>query len=65
MYEYSIDTPDEAREKVMKFAGRIGGGDFKYTFNEEVEDGNKNIIPELKQMLTDYTTELIKIGKED
>lgn len=65
MYKYAIDTPDEAKEKVMKYAGRIGGGDFKFTFNNEVEDGNKNVIPELKQMLTDYTGELLKIGTED
>lgn len=65
MYQYALDTPDEAKEKVMKFAGRIGGGDFKYTFNNAVEDANHNIIPELKQMLTDYTTELLKIGIED
>ena len=64
MYEYSLDTPDEAKEKIMKYAGRIGGGDFKFTFNYEVEDGNKNIIPELKQMLTDYTTDLVKIGND-
>ncbi len=62
MYKYAVDTPDEAKEKVMKYAGRIGGGDFKYTFINEIQDGNHNVIPELKQMLTDYNTKLLKIG---
>ncbi|MDE7167833.1 MAG: pectate lyase [Clostridia bacterium] len=64
MYEYALDTPDVAKEKVLKYAGRMGGGDFKFTFNYEVEDGNKNIIPELKQLLTDYTSDLVKIGND-
>lgn len=65
MYQYSVDTPEVAREKVLKYAGRIGGGDFKFTFNNAVEDGNHNIIPELKELLTNYTGEVLKIGKED
>lgn len=66
MYEYVIDTPDEAREKVLKYAGRIGGGDFKWEFNNAVEDGNHDVIPALRQKLTDYTssTTLIKIGND-
>ncbi|MDE5855827.1 MAG: InlB B-repeat-containing protein, partial [Anaeroplasmataceae bacterium] len=33
MYTYSVDTPEVAREKVMKYAGRVNGGDLKWTFN--------------------------------
>ena len=31
-YEYEADSPEVAKEKVEKYAGRIGGGDFKWEF---------------------------------
>ena len=65
MYEYTPDTPEVARDKVMKYAGRVGGGNLKFTFDNAKEDGNKNIIPELKAMLTNYTSDIVKIGKDD
>ena len=34
MYEYNVQTPIEAKEEVIAKAGRLDGGDFKWTFTE-------------------------------
>ncbi len=60
-YSYEVDSPEVARQKVMRYAGRINGGDLKFTFNNEVEDTNYGIIPELKQMVLNYKTTLVRI----
>lgn len=65
MYEYTPDTPEIARDKTMKYAGRVGGGNLKFTFDNAKEDGNKNVIPELKELLTNYTSDIVAIGKDD
>lgn len=62
MYEYTVDSAEEAKAKVEKYAGRIGGGDFKYDFDDETEDGNYAVIDELKAMLVNYSSDLVKIG---
>ncbi|MDE7083394.1 MAG: pectate lyase [Clostridia bacterium] len=61
-YEYEVDTAEEAKEKIEKYAGRIGGGDFKWEFDDETEDANYAVIPELKAALTNYTSDLVKVG---
>ncbi len=38
MYSYTPDTPEAAKTKVMQYAGRISGGDLKWTFNNDVDD---------------------------
>lgn len=60
-YSYEVDTAETAKEKVMKYAGRINGGDLKFVFDNEKEDTNYDIIPELKQMVLNYKTKLIRI----
>ena len=64
MYDYSVDTPEEAKAKVEKYAGRVGGGDFKYDFDDEKEDGNYDVISQLKTLLVNYQTDLVKVGGE-
>jgi len=61
MYAYAVDTPEAAKEKVMQYAGRLNGGDFKWTFNNEVDDASYDVIPELKAALAAYETSLISI----
>ncbi|MDE6061035.1 MAG: pectate lyase, partial [Clostridia bacterium] len=63
MYADTPDDPEVARDNVMQYAGRIGGGDVKYVFDNDVEDANSNVIAELKKMLTEYTPDLLKIGE--
>ena len=65
MYEYTVDSPEVAKEKVEKYAGRIGGGDFKWTFDNATEDGNSSIITALKTALTNYSSNLLEVGGED
>ena len=59
-YSYSPDTAEQAKTKVMNYAGRIDGGDFKYTFDNAKEDGNSEVIDELKTRLTNYKSCLVK-----
>ncbi len=60
-YAYSADEPAAAMENVKKYAGRVDGGDFTYTFNNSVEDTNYEVINELKSAVTNYTTKLTKV----
>ena len=60
-YAYSADSPEEAVQKVLKYAGRVGGGDFSWEFDDG-EDGNYDVIPELKAALEGYTGSLVKVG---
>ena len=48
-----------------KYAGRIGGGDFKWEFDNAKEDANYGIITALKSALTAYTSDLVKVGGID
>lgn len=61
MYNYTVDSPEEARDKVMQFAGRMMGGDFKWTFNNAVDDTNYDVNPALKAALKAYKTSLVSV----
>ncbi|MBN2167026.1 MAG: T9SS type A sorting domain-containing protein [Marinilabiliaceae bacterium] len=61
MYNYTPDSPDDARIKVMEFAGRINGGDFKWIFDNSVDDESYLVNTELKAALTSYKTSLVSI----
>lgn len=63
-YEYTADSPEVAKEKVELYAGRVGGGDFKWEFNDATEDSNYSIIAALKTALTGYKSDLVKVGGE-
>ena len=65
MYKYTVDTPEVAKQKVEAYAGRVDGGDMKYTFDNAKEDANYSIIAELKAMTQNYTSKLARVGKED
>lgn len=64
-YEYEVDTAEEAKEKVEKYAGRVGGGDFKWEFDDAKDDASYAVDTELKAALTGYKTELVKVGGEE
>lgn len=61
-YTYTVDTPDVAKAKVEKYAGRVGGGDFRFEFDDATEDSNYAIIPELKAKLLAYKGTLVKVN---
>lgn len=62
MYTYTPDTPDVAMQKVQQYAGRVEGGDFRWTFNNATEDANYGVIAELKSALTNYKGTLVAVG---
>lgn len=64
MYAYVADTPEEARDKVVHYAGRIKGGDFKWVFNNEVDDADAEVNQALKTALSNYTTTLVAVQGE-
>lgn len=61
MYEYTPDSPEEARDKVILYAGRMHGGDFKWTFNNAVDDNSSDVNIALRNALNNYKTSLVSI----
>ena len=61
MYSYTAQTPSEAKATVMAKAGRVQGGDFKWTFNNSTEDSNYAVITALKTALTNYSSKLLSV----
>lgn len=61
MYEYKAHETNEVVEVVTKFAGRMNGGDFKWSFNNAVDDTSYDVIPELKAKLMNYKTTLVAV----
>lgn len=54
------DTPEVARDKVVKYAGRMNGGDFKWTFNNATDDAKYAVDTALKQALVNYKSKIKK-----
>ncbi|MCE1154682.1 MAG: T9SS type A sorting domain-containing protein [Bacteroidales bacterium] len=61
MYTYVADTPEAARDRVMQWAGRMQGGDFKWTFNNAVDDSSSDINPGLRDALASYRSQLVAV----
>lgn len=61
-YNYYVDTPEQAKEKIERYAGRMDGGDLTWTFNNETEDSNYAVIPGLKAAVVGYKSSVVKIG---
>lgn len=65
MYNYEPDTPEVARDKVIASAGRMNGGDFKWEFDNSIEDSNSEVIPELQQAIINYESKLVSVPAID
>lgn len=65
MYEYTADSPEDARDKVIQYAGRMQGGDFQWTFNNAVDDTSYDVNQGLKQALLNYQTALVAVQGEN
>jgi pectate lyase len=61
MYAYTPETPDSARLKVMAYAGRVSGGDLKWTFTNAVDDAAYAVNTGLKAALTAYKTMMVSV----
>lgn len=54
MYKYEVEDPAAARETVIKNAGRLQGGDFKWAFDNAVDDTASGVNKALKTALVAY-----------
>ena len=61
MYEYDVETPEQAVESVKADAGRMDGGDFKWTFNNDVDDKSKDLDEALKSALVNYEDDIVTL----
>ncbi len=61
MYSYAADSAEAAKANVMSYAGRMNGGDLKWTFDAS-ENANYSVIPELKAKVVNYTSPVVSIG---
>jgi pectate lyase len=57
-YAYTPDEPEAAKDKVMRYAGRMGGGDFKWTFTA-ADDASYAVNAGLQSALVNYKTALV------
>ena len=53
MYSYTAESPEVARKNVIAYAGRMQGGDFKWTF-ESADDSLSSVNQKLKDALMAY-----------
>ncbi len=54
MYSYKADDAATARDNVVRYAGRVQGGDFKWTFNNSTDDASSDVNQPLKDALVAY-----------
>ena len=54
MYSYTADSPEQAVANVRAYAGRVQGGDFKWTFDNSVDDAASEVNQKLKDALMAY-----------
>ena len=59
-----IDSPATAKAKAIQYAGRVSGGDLKWTFNNATDDTSSSVITALKTALTNYTGTLVAVQGE-
>lgn len=59
MYEYNVQSAEDARDTVIAYAGRVQGGDFKWTFNNAVDDTDYGVNAKLKAALKNYKCNLV------
>lgn len=64
MYAYTADAPEIAKTKVTTWAGRVQNGDFKWTFNNAVDDTAYSVNAKLKAALMGYTSSILRIQGE-
>ncbi len=59
-----IDEPAVARDKAIQYAGRVEGGDLKFTFNNSMDDAAYLVNTTIKNALTNYTGSLVAVQGE-
>lgn len=64
MYSYTAEDPESAKSSVTAYAGRINGGDFKWTFDNSNDDASHSVNTKLKAALVSYASTLKTIQGE-
>ncbi len=64
MYAYAVDEPTAVKAKVATYAGRVQGGDFKWSFDNASDDTSYAVDARLKAALVGYATSLVCIQGE-
>ncbi len=60
-YSYNVETAEQAMNSVKNYSGRMGGGDFKWTFTD-ADDADYAVNSEMKAALVGYKTSIQSIG---
>ncbi len=58
MYSYNVQSADDAKSNVIAWAGRLQGGDFKYTFAEDSHT-SYDVHSDLKTALLQYVGKVV------
>ncbi|SFF01977.1 Por secretion system C-terminal sorting domain-containing protein [Chitinophaga sp. CF118] len=64
MYVSNPDLPGDVQSIVTTYAGRLKGGDFKWTFNNSVDDALSDVNTALKTAIVNYQTSLVAVQGE-
>lgn len=64
MYASEPDAPELLPELITSHAGRLGQGDFKWHFDNAVDDESHDVNQPLKDAILNYTTKLVAIQGE-
>lgn len=64
MYEYSVQTAEQAMATVKEFAGRVQGGDFKWTFTD-ADNSSYDVNSALKSALVNYKGTLVSANVDN
>ncbi|MBO7378342.1 MAG: hypothetical protein J6U31_01125, partial [Bacteroidales bacterium] len=54
MYNYTADSPEIAKDNVIRYAGRVQGGDFRWGFDNSKDDAEYAVNQALKDALVAY-----------
>ena len=60
MYKYIPDSPDKAIDKVVNYAGRVNGGDFKWKFTSD-DDTSYKVNIDLMNAIKSYKSNLLSV----
>lgn len=60
----AIDAPEVAKSKAMQYAGRVAGGDLRFTFTT-ADDAAYLVNTAIKTAITNYATSLVSVQGEN